>query len=285
MLAAAAVFQRLPSFFLYKTSGIFNLPFLFVLPVIFLSPELSCSPAESSSQLKTLAPHLYSPSPLSSRAGSEPPPSSPPSALPAPAPATSSLSPPPPPPPPPTSNASSQDASLSAESEEEKAKKLLYCSLCKVAVNSLSQLEAHNAGKELFLEESFRVFLMYNLSWQQQRPKLEICTVELLWSWHLWVLFFSPIFPYKSCLEMPRWAQKNLSASLKWRWLLSSQVQSTKQCWKPEAVQGRSRLTLALEPSWRTAVPPQRRAPASRTKPSTAKSAMSMSTPRSSLNR
>ncbi|KAM3621030.1 uncharacterized protein V6R79_005126 [Siganus canaliculatus] len=34
----------------------------------------------------------------------------------------------------------------SAESEEEKAKKLLYCSLCKVAVNSLSQLEAHNKG-------------------------------------------------------------------------------------------------------------------------------------------
>ncbi|KAM9800418.1 zinc finger protein 385A-like isoform X1 [Syngnathus typhle] len=32
------------------------------------------------------------------------------------------------------------------ESEEEKAKKLLYCSLCKVAVNSLSQLEAHNKG-------------------------------------------------------------------------------------------------------------------------------------------
>lgn len=34
-----------------------------------------------------------------------------------------------------------------SESEEEKAKKLLYCSLCKVAVNSLSQLEAHNTGK------------------------------------------------------------------------------------------------------------------------------------------
>ncbi|XP_058488429.1 zinc finger protein 385A-like isoform X2 [Solea solea] len=34
----------------------------------------------------------------------------------------------------------------SAESEEEKAKKLLYCALCKVAVNSLSQLEAHNKG-------------------------------------------------------------------------------------------------------------------------------------------
>ncbi|XP_037535805.1 zinc finger protein 385A [Nematolebias whitei] len=34
----------------------------------------------------------------------------------------------------------------SGESEEEKAKKLLYCSVCKVAVNSVSQLEAHNKG-------------------------------------------------------------------------------------------------------------------------------------------
>ncbi|XP_034028279.1 zinc finger protein 385A isoform X2 [Thalassophryne amazonica] len=32
------------------------------------------------------------------------------------------------------------------ETEEDKAKKLLYCSLCKLAVNSLSQLEAHNKG-------------------------------------------------------------------------------------------------------------------------------------------
>uniref|UniRef100_A0A4W3J046 Zinc finger protein 385B n=1 Tax=Callorhinchus milii TaxID=7868 RepID=A0A4W3J046_CALMI len=39
-------------------------------------------------------------------------------------------------------------ASTSTESEEEKAKKLLYCSLCKVAVNSLSQLEAHNTGSK-----------------------------------------------------------------------------------------------------------------------------------------
>ncbi|XP_041663602.1 zinc finger protein 385B [Cheilinus undulatus] len=114
-------------------------------------PLLSSSPLSSSS-------------PSSSRAGSEPPPSSPPSALPAPglssssssssssskaspppnlsAPVTSSSHPAPP------SQASSQDAPLSAESEEEKAKKLLYCSLCKVAVNSLSQLEAHNAGSK-----------------------------------------------------------------------------------------------------------------------------------------
>ncbi|XP_051947944.1 zinc finger protein 385A-like isoform X4 [Xyrauchen texanus] len=32
------------------------------------------------------------------------------------------------------------------ETEEDKSKKMLYCSLCKVAVNSLSQLEAHNKG-------------------------------------------------------------------------------------------------------------------------------------------
>ncbi|KAL4629684.1 zinc finger protein 385D-like isoform X1 [Arapaima gigas] len=37
-------------------------------------------------------------------------------------------------------------AETSAETEEEKAKRLLYCSLCKVAVNSASQLEAHNSG-------------------------------------------------------------------------------------------------------------------------------------------
>lgn len=138
-------FRRLPYFFsiIPQASLIYSSLFCFVPSVLFLSPELSCSLTDSSSHLKTLAPHLYSPSPSSSRAGSEPPPSSPPSALPAPAPVTSSLSPTPPPP----SHASSQDASLPVESEEEKAKKLLYCSLCKVAVNSLSQLEAHNAGK------------------------------------------------------------------------------------------------------------------------------------------
>ncbi|CAF99405.1 unnamed protein product, partial [Tetraodon nigroviridis] len=32
------------------------------------------------------------------------------------------------------------------ETEEERAKRLLYCSLCKVAVNSASQLQAHNSG-------------------------------------------------------------------------------------------------------------------------------------------
>lgn len=36
------------------------------------------------------------------------------------------------------------------ETEEEKAKRLLYCSLCRVAVNSASQLQAHKSGEKLF---------------------------------------------------------------------------------------------------------------------------------------
>ncbi|XP_069393634.1 zinc finger protein 385D isoform X2 [Paralichthys olivaceus] len=38
------------------------------------------------------------------------------------------------------------EAETDAETEQEKARRLLYCSLCKVAVNSASQLEAHNSG-------------------------------------------------------------------------------------------------------------------------------------------
>ncbi|XP_077158621.1 zinc finger protein 385D isoform X5 [Paroedura picta] len=45
----------------------------------------------------------------------------------------------------PTTAATSNTCSA-GETEEEKAKRLLYCSLCKVAVNSASQLEAHNSG-------------------------------------------------------------------------------------------------------------------------------------------
>ncbi|TFJ99047.1 bone morphogenetic protein 15 [Platysternon megacephalum] len=45
----------------------------------------------------------------------------------------------------PSSNGSVGPGAAS-KSDEEKAKKLLYCALCKVAVNSLSQLEAHNKG-------------------------------------------------------------------------------------------------------------------------------------------
>lgn len=40
------------------------------------------------------------------------------------------------------------------ETEEEKAVRLLYCSLCKVAVNSASQLQAHNNGKGMLLAAS-----------------------------------------------------------------------------------------------------------------------------------
>ncbi|XP_064205221.1 zinc finger protein 385D isoform X2 [Anguilla rostrata] len=40
----------------------------------------------------------------------------------------------------------SSETETETETEEEKAKRLLYCSLCKVAVNSASQLEAHNSG-------------------------------------------------------------------------------------------------------------------------------------------
>ncbi|KAJ8415923.1 hypothetical protein AAFF_G00404800 [Aldrovandia affinis] len=40
----------------------------------------------------------------------------------------------------------SPETETEMETEEDKAKRLLYCSLCKVAVNSASQLEAHNTG-------------------------------------------------------------------------------------------------------------------------------------------
>ncbi|KAM9823795.1 zinc finger protein 385D-like [Neosynchiropus ocellatus] len=41
------------------------------------------------------------------------------------------------------------DVAVSAEeSEKEKALRLLYCSLCKVSVNSASQLQAHNSGSK-----------------------------------------------------------------------------------------------------------------------------------------
>lgn len=43
--------------------------------------------------------------------------------------------------------AEGEAAESDGETEEEKARRLLYCSLCKVAVNSASQLEAHNSGE------------------------------------------------------------------------------------------------------------------------------------------
>lgn len=124
-------------------------------------PELLSGLNDSSFHLKPSSSPFSSPSPSCNRTGSQPTPSSPPSALPTPgissssSSSTSKASPPPPaltssslsPAPPPHSKAFSKDNSLSAELEEEKAKKLLYCSLCKVAVNSLSQLEAHSGGE------------------------------------------------------------------------------------------------------------------------------------------
>lgn len=46
------------------------------------------------------------------------------------------------------------EVSPEGETEEEKAIRLLYCSLCKVAVNSASQLQAHNSGERLLLPTS-----------------------------------------------------------------------------------------------------------------------------------
>lgn len=57
----------------------------------------------------------------------------------------------------------------SGEPEEEKAKKLLYCSLCKVAVNSLSQLEAHNKGWS-----SFKHILLQAFKSSQTRYKVAV---------------------------------------------------------------------------------------------------------------
>lgn len=51
------------------------------------------------------------------------------------------------------------EAESDAETEEEKARRLLYCSLCKVAVNSASQLEAHNSGKRQMQTRVFVIIL------------------------------------------------------------------------------------------------------------------------------
>lgn len=60
--------------------------------------------------------------------------------------------------------ASGNSSCPSTETEEEKAKRLLYCSLCKVAVNSASQLEAHNSGELqwfLFCLNSSAIILLW----------------------------------------------------------------------------------------------------------------------------
>lgn len=61
------------------------------------------------------------------------------------------------------------EAETDAETEEEKARRLLYCSLCKVAVNSASQLEAHNSGKKRVCEA------MFNLTWRCCRYEVFTC--------------------------------------------------------------------------------------------------------------
>ncbi|XP_075994660.1 zinc finger protein 385B isoform X2 [Genypterus blacodes] len=96
-------------------------------------PELLSSAESSSSPPRALL--LSSSSPSSSPSSSTSPPSSSPSALPC---SSSSSSEPP----------HTLPPGPSHDEEEQKARKLLYCSLCKVAVNSLSQLEAHNAGSK-----------------------------------------------------------------------------------------------------------------------------------------
>lgn len=56
--------------------------------------------------------------------------------------------------------AEGEAAESDGETEEEKARRLLYCSLCKVAVNSASQLDAHNSGES----DSAVCFLMNIIS-------------------------------------------------------------------------------------------------------------------------
>ncbi|KAM3935911.1 zinc finger protein 385A isoform 2-T3 [Leptodactylus fuscus] len=45
-----------------------------------------------------------------------------------------------------TTSVNGGTSTTTTESDDDRAKKLLYCALCKVSVNSLSQLEAHNKG-------------------------------------------------------------------------------------------------------------------------------------------
>uniref|UniRef100_H3DAR5 Zinc finger protein 385A n=1 Tax=Tetraodon nigroviridis TaxID=99883 RepID=H3DAR5_TETNG len=102
-------------------------------------PPTAASPAPT-------GPEMSSPEPGASKQGGNPPslgtplPSSPPPFASVGTPSADAAAAGPPETPSPAPSPSS------GESEEDKSKKLLYCSLCKVAVNSLSQLEAHNKG-------------------------------------------------------------------------------------------------------------------------------------------
>lgn len=87
------------------------------------------------------------------------------------------------------------EAETDAETEEEKARRLLYCSLCKVAVNSASQLEAHNSGerhakiccKRGEFEWMTDLFFLPQ-TWNKTKVRL-----ALLYEWgvYLLVVFFS----------------------------------------------------------------------------------------------
>lgn len=86
-----------------------------------------------------------------------------------------------------------------SKEEEEKAKRLLYCALCKVAVNSLSQLEAHNKGMSPLLPTSL-------LSSCHSHPTLLPTSLAF---WHSWVLYDLPACllsqpsPLILCLLLP----------------------------------------------------------------------------------
>lgn len=73
--------------------------------------------------------------------------------------------------------ATSSSTCPSIETEEEKAKRLLYCSLCKVAVNSASQLEAHNSGE---MEQCLLASFFFPLLSQERCNYLPLNRLDLL---------------------------------------------------------------------------------------------------------
>ncbi|TNN56938.1 Zinc finger protein 385A [Liparis tanakae] len=77
----------------------------------------------------------------------------------------------------PVSGAGDTSSPSNPETEEDKAKKLLYCSLCKVAVNSMSQLEAHNKGGFIPIGEQGGGPVDPNT--QEQTFHCEICNVRV----------------------------------------------------------------------------------------------------------
>lgn len=192
-------------------------------------------------------------------------------------------------------------ASLPAGSkeEEEKAKRLLYCALCKVAVNSLSQLEAHNKGMDSPAPTPGPLSAAYILT----RLALDTPVPSKIYQppslpshlHHALVLYFlSPpphltSFTCDSPLAHPLLASHTVLGmylrprsprELFLRSLLSAlcgfQVLSTRQFWRPEVGWAPSKLTL----DWGPPLLGNQR-PLPRTEPSTVRSAMSRSTRRS----